>query len=83
MSDDNQEPLVTGKRVSMEISLRDVDPELLALLTGGAIARPQNITIQHTKKRTFWQWLRRKPKVTRTLYLPNARIEPTQLGETQ
>jgi hypothetical protein len=64
---------------SMEVTFCDVNPERIKLLTGQDLKKAEYPTfaleIWQTHKRTFWQWLRRRPKpVTRT-YIPRARIE--------
>jgi hypothetical protein len=67
------------KPVSMEITLGEVSPEVMALLYGAPVeeVKPEPIfAIEswHPIKRTFWQWLRRKPRQWRRIYIPRARI---------
>lgn len=67
----------TGK---MDITFRSVDPELLGLLTGGVMGTPPPPTfaIEVTtlpRGRTFWEWLRRKPRhLGSCTYIPHARM---------
>jgi hypothetical protein len=75
-SSDGFEPL------SVEIEFCQVDPELLNLLTGGAFDK-DTPTEQPTFaveayipiKRTFWQWLLRKPRQHKIIYIPRATIQ--------
>lgn len=51
------------ERVSVEITLGQVDPELLNILTGSPITTNLNeVEIRTPIKRTFWEWLCRKPQ---------------------
>jgi hypothetical protein len=64
----------------VEITFCQPSPEVLNLLTGGAFdtntpSLPVSIEIVAPIKRTFWQWLLRKPQQYRTYYIPRARIE--------
>jgi hypothetical protein len=65
-----------------EIEFCQVDPELLNLLTGGAFDKDTPteqpsfaVEIVRPIKRTFWQWLLRKPRQYQTIYIPRATIE--------
>lgn len=69
--------------LSIELETREVDPDLLGLLTGGVLGNPLPkptfaIEVHHPIKRTFWQWLTRKPKKWRTIHIPNARISESE-----
>ena len=68
-----------GKSFSMDFTLAHPDPDLLGLLTGGALGNPPEPTfaveMTYPIKRTFWQWLRRKPRQHGYLYIPRARLE--------
>jgi hypothetical protein len=63
----------------VEIQFCQPDPEVLNLLTGEAFEDSQtsacSVEIYAPIKRTFWQWLLRKPQQYRTYYIPRARIE--------
>lgn len=62
----------------MELTLLDVNPELLGILTGGVMGTPPPptfaIDINSPVKRTFWQWLRRKPRQWHHIHIPNATL---------
>lgn len=63
--------------VSMEVTFQDVDPATLGLLTGGVIgeAPPEfSIEVHHPVRRTFWQWLLRRPRRWRRVHVPRARL---------
>lgn len=61
---------------SSEIEFCAVGPEVLDILTGGPLSKPEfSVEVVTPIKRTFWQWLLRKPKQHRTYYIPRARIE--------
>lgn len=70
------------RRLTIQCEFDDVDPEVLDILTGGAFVK-NGVQAQQTFsfevltpiKRTFWQWLRRKPRPVRRIYIPNAKIE--------
>lgn len=77
----------TATSYTMEVSLRDVDPDLLGILTGGVIGgNPPEPTFSihvtypvtyPARRRTFWEWLRRKPKHhAGAVYLPNRFQKP-------
>jgi len=73
------------KSLSMEIEFCDVDPDLLHLMTGGVLhpeAQPSTVAVEVSTpvKRTFWQWLRRKPRQWCYLYFPNAKVEKDDDG---
>lgn len=58
---------------SVEMTFNAVDPELLKILWGGY--RPdgmkQGVTVYAPIRRTFWQWLLRKPHQQRVVHFPN------------
>ena len=66
------------KPFSVEMTFAAVDPEVLGILTGGALGAPTpptfSIEVTSPIKRTFWQWLTRKPRRYQTIYIPNARL---------
>lgn len=81
MSDDEPMVISTGdwlKSVSAEVTFQGVDPEVLGLLTGGVLGSAPEPTfaveVHAPIKRTFWQWLRRKPKRWQYTYIPHARL---------
>jgi hypothetical protein len=52
---------------TMEVKVNEVDPDLLGILTGGAFGTPPSAEFSlnvftPARRRTFWEWLRRKPK---------------------
>jgi hypothetical protein len=69
---------VTGKRLSMEVTFAAVNPELLGILTGGDLgsAPPATFSLEAVVpvKRTFWQWLRRRPRQHVRYVIPDARL---------
>lgn len=58
---------------SMDIEFATVDPDLFAILTGTA---PPTFAVEVTTpiKRTFWQWLFRRPVQYSVIYIPHATI---------
>lgn len=66
----------------MEVTFGDVDPEVLGILTGGALGTPPEPTFSvevavPARRRTFWEWLRRKPRhLAAFYYIPQARLDP-------
>lgn len=64
------------KPITMEMTFHDVDPELLGVITGGVMGTPPSptfsVTINSPVKRTFWQWLRRRPRRWQQIYIPHA-----------
>lgn len=68
--------------MTFEIEFCQPDPEVLDILTGGAFSKDTptkqpvfGMEIVVPIKRTFWQWLLRKPRQHRTIYVPRVRIE--------
>ena len=63
-----------------EVSFNSVDPDVLGILTGGVMGNPPapEFSIHATyppRRRTFWEWLRRKPKhLGGSVFVPNARM---------
>lgn len=58
------EPL---RRVTLEVTVQDVDPDLLGILTGGVMGNPPAPTFgihvaYPARRRTLWEWLRRRPR---------------------
>lgn len=73
----------TGRPPSMqsmtvEMTFGDVSPEVLEILTGGAFsAAPAptfSVEVKTAIKRTFWEWLTRRPRRYHTVYIPHARL---------
>jgi hypothetical protein len=67
------------KPITVEMTMVDVDPAVLGILTGGVLGTTPKPTfaveVHAPVKRTFWQWLTRKPKMWRHILIPHARIE--------
>lgn len=69
-----------GQTHSMKVEFGNVDPEVLGILTGGVLGKTPAPTfaievISPGRKRTFWEWLRRKPKhLPYHAFIPNARL---------
>lgn len=68
------------KPLVFEVEFQDVDPESLGILTGGVMGTPPaptfslDVTVP-ARRRTFWEWLRRRPRHLATRYfIPNARL---------
>lgn len=72
--------------LTVEMTFKDVDPEVLGILTGGVMGSPSapefSIEVHSSgRRRTFWEWLRRKPRhLPYHAYIPHARLE-RQTGE--
>lgn len=66
-----------SEEFEVKIEFRAVDPELLDILTGGIFETAPVFAVEvHAPiKRTFWQWLLRKPRRYQNTYIPRARIE--------
>lgn len=66
------------KTLSMEMTFGTVNAEALGILTGGVMGTPPPpsfaLEMWAPIKRTFWQWLRRKPRQYTRYYIPNARL---------
>lgn len=62
---------------SVKIEFCRVDPELLDVLTGGVFETAPVFSVEVIRpiKRTFWQWLLRKPKRVQHIILPRATIK--------
>lgn len=66
--------------MSMEMAFTNVDTEVLGILTGGVLLGKKPplptfaIEVCTPIKRTFWQWLRRKPVQYTRYYIPHARL---------
>lgn len=62
--------------ITLDMTFGDVDPALLGILTGGVMGTPPEPTfaleVYTPIKRTFWQWLRRKPRLWNYVCIPNA-----------
>lgn len=77
-------PPMEFKTLSMDVTIADVDPEAIALLTGTGKYTPgstHSMTITGPVKRTFWQWLRRRPRQYRTTYLPHVTMGEVEFDE--
>lgn len=66
------------KPIQVEMTFENVDPEVLGILTGGALGTPPTPTfsleVTHQIKRKWWQWLLRRPKRYHRIVIPNARL---------
>jgi hypothetical protein len=88
MSDHEPEPMVISgdwlKPITLEVEFQDVNPAVLGILTGGggvygmrAFGSEEptvSIDFHYPIKRTFWQWLTRKPKRWGHTLIPHARL---------
>lgn len=48
------------------------------IVASGGWCAPPNFSFDiylPPRRRTFWQWLRRKPKISRRIYLPSLTVE--------
>jgi hypothetical protein len=77
------------REYKVEVEFGEVDPEVLSLLTGMEVKTVNGMTtfakpdqpvhaameVRGFRKRTFWQWLFRRPRQPYTYYFPNVRIE--------
>lgn len=66
----------------MEVTVGQVDPELLELLAGesGAARRGHGLEIHSKIKRTWWQRLRRRPQMWQTIWIPNVKFTEVEDG---
>lgn len=66
---------------TMEVEFCQPAPELLNTLTGGTFNDTEAAVPEYGMemvvpvKRTFWQWLLRKPKKHRIIYIPKVRFD--------
>lgn len=63
--------------IKMDVQFQEVDPELVALLTGSGDYKPgtlHSLQVASPVKRKWWQWLLRRPREYRYLYLPSVKI---------
>lgn len=69
-------PLGFQKHVNVEITSCDVDPEMLRILFGGygPDGVQHGLTVYAPIKRTFWQWLLRKPIQQRVTHFPHVKF---------
>lgn len=73
-----------SKPISLDLTFNEVDPELLGILTGGFMGTPPAPTFSieafiPARRRTFWEWLRRKPKhLAHSILIPHARLAETE-----
>ncbi len=77
------------ERESLEVTFSGVDPEVLALLSGGELEGrslgyrpgppPARLELWWRPRRTLWQWLRRRPRQRRSVVLGSAEI--TSFGD--
>lgn len=66
----------TFEALRVDIEFCDVDPAVLDILTGGPLPEPVfSVEVISPIKRTFWQWLLRKPKRYQRTFIPRATIE--------
>lgn len=70
---------------TLDLTFAYPDPDLLGLLTGGVIRTPPPPTfaveVVTPIKRTFWQWLRRRPVQHMRYVIPHARLAPEEEEE--
>lgn len=74
-SSDGFEPLGWTEPLSVEIEICAVDPAVLDILTGMVDEPVYSVEVFYPIKRTFWQWLLRKPKPYQYAIIPRAKIE--------
>lgn len=79
-----------AKPITMECSFTDVDPDVLALLTGGlmgtlqprtfALEVIQQIPVRRRAWRVVWEWLTRTPRqyTQHVTYVPHATMAERQ-----
>ncbi len=66
------------ERISIDLTVPGVDPEVLALLVGRGLepGEPTSaVEIHWRPRRTLCQWLRRRPREYRSVVIPAARVE--------
>lgn len=69
------------KPLTVEVQFANPSPEVLGILTGGVMGEKPADTFSldvftPARRRTFWEWLRRKPKhLASATYFPNVRLE--------
>lgn len=79
----------TDTPISLDYTLSDLDPELLNLLTGWTpgTERKQQVSIEIKQKirvkRTFWQWLLRRPirYTEQVIFIPRADVSGNERSE--
>jgi hypothetical protein len=68
--------------LTLDCTFQEVDPEVLGILTDGdfGTAPPATFSLEAVVpvKRTFWQWLRRRPRQHMRYVIPNARLADTE-----
>lgn len=64
-------------KIEIDFTPCEINPEVLQLLTGGfqPDGLRRGVTLYIPIRRTFWQWLRRKPVQKRVIHMPNVIIE--------
>lgn len=70
------------KPFTMEVEFQGVSPETLGILTGGVYGMRTfgsdgptvAVDFYYPVKRTFWQWLTRKPRQWQYVLIPHATI---------
>lgn len=71
--------MTPDRPLTLEVEFRGVDPATLDVLTGGALgdapAQEFSVEVFAPIRRTFWQWLRRRPRQYRRVLVPRARLE--------
>lgn len=64
------------KPMSMEVSFSNVDPEILNLMFGDAPKEPVfSVEVWNKKRRTFLQWLLRRPRKYSYVAIPYAKFQ--------
>lgn len=72
----------TPTPITVEFTMEEVDPEVVNLLWGAKPGTPikdatqagHSVEMTIPIKRTFWQWLLRRPVQYRRILIPNARV---------
>lgn len=72
-----------------EVTLMEVDPDLLALFTGSAprsthaVEFHYRVPVPRRAWRVVWEWLRRTPRryTEHSIYIPNAHVSEKPIGD--
>lgn len=64
------------KHVNVELTSCEVDPDILQIMFGGygTDGVQHGLTVYAPIRRTFWQWLLRKPVQQRVTHFPNVKF---------
>ncbi len=68
-------------KIEIELTKYEINPELVQILTGGyqPDGLRRGVTYYIPWRRTFWQWLRRRPAQKRGIHMPNVIIEANDI----